>query len=151
METAIHYWEAGMAGLRPEPAIFLGVDHRPLWPKQGPSTSKLDRRVSDQKAAKELANIIRQLRVAKRPSCQLIRCRKAVSEVSLPVSGHRSPSADDPDESFAFQGYQGLLRDLLLTLGSKIRRTSPDNEINRLRSCLGAMKRCIPTSLNVTG
>ncbi|MGB8148494.1 MAG: hypothetical protein WCF00_08935, partial [Azonexus sp.] len=34
-----------------------------LWPKQGPSTSKLDRRVSDQKAAKELANIIRQLRV----------------------------------------------------------------------------------------
>jgi len=36
----------------------------PLWPKQGPSTSKLDRRVSDQKAAKELANIIKQLRVA---------------------------------------------------------------------------------------
>jgi hypothetical protein len=32
-------------------------------PKQGLSTSKLDRRVSDQKAAKELAIIIRQLRV----------------------------------------------------------------------------------------
>ena len=31
------------------------------WPKQSPSTSKLDRRVSDQKAAKELANIIRRL------------------------------------------------------------------------------------------
>jgi hypothetical protein len=34
---------------------------RLLWPKQGPSTSKLDLRVSDQKAAKELAKIIRQL------------------------------------------------------------------------------------------
>jgi hypothetical protein len=33
-----------------------------IRPKQGPSTSRLDRRVSDQKAAKELANIIRQLR-----------------------------------------------------------------------------------------
>jgi hypothetical protein len=34
---------------------------RPDWLKQGLSTSKLDRRVPDQKAAIELANIIRQL------------------------------------------------------------------------------------------
>ena len=46
------------------------------------------------------------LRVAKRPSCHLIRCRKTVSEVSLPGSCHPSPGADDPQRSLLDSMFQ---------------------------------------------
>jgi len=92
----------------------------PLWPKQDPSTSKLDRRVSDQKAAKELANIIRQLRVATRPTSRRVRCRKAVGEVSLPGSCHSSSSADDPERpDDVFMDNDSFLIIKLLVVGAR--------------------------------
>ena len=87
-------------------ALQLADRHRLFCPKQGPSTSKLDWRVSDQKAAKELANIIRQLRVGTRRATFQIHRRKAALEVSLPGSRHSSLSAGDPEEPFAPAGVE---------------------------------------------
>jgi hypothetical protein len=45
--------------------------------------------------------------VVMRPTSRRVRRRKAVSEVSLPGSGHSSPSADDPhqpDDVFMVNG-----------------------------------------------
>ena len=83
-------------------ALQLADRHRLFCPKQGPSTSKLDWRVSDQKAAKELANIIRQLRVGTRRATFQIHRRKAALEVSLPGSRHSSLSAGDPKRPSRF-------------------------------------------------
>ena len=49
-----------------------------------------------------MKKIISLLRVATQSSSLQIHQRKAVSEVSLPGSGHSSPSADDPKRSISF-------------------------------------------------
>ena len=76
-----------------------------------------------------------QLWVAKRPSARLIRCRKAVSEISIPGSGHSSLSADDTMRSFVASILQRqvtewsgckLSRKVVTIRSRRIKKKAPD-------------------------
>jgi len=66
-----------------------------------PTSEAPGRQLYDQQAAIEHDKSIRPVWVVMRPTSRRLRRRKAVSvsEVSLPRSGHSSPSADDPELS----------------------------------------------------
>jgi hypothetical protein len=82
---------------------------RPVRPKQGLSTSKLDRRVSDQKAAKELAIIIRQLWVDTRNSIFPIAVTDLYPAIKAwPASRMRTMTRSDLIATIAF-GFPNLM------------------------------------------